>query len=424
LYFPGRGWHASGFATARMTSRLLPLLLLLGSFTARAAVLPGFSVKFLGPTSGFASSIAVDSKGTIYYTTTKGDILRFAPNQSTVQSALVAHLNTVADGDSGLLGMALRDDHTAAVHYTTPLINADVISLIDLDTGSETILHSFTDDPDFAGRSVPPEHHGGNPTVAPDGSVFVGIGDFNDGFLAPDLHWIAGKIWRVHPDGTAELFARGFRNPFDMWWDDAHQRLIATDNGVSTDDEINVVTAGGDYGWPFTMGNGKPVDGTVPPVYSFPMVIAPTGLLALSGRNPILRRGFLLGAFVTSAIYYIPDIDARPLPAPIALVAGEAKMMIDLAEGPAGEIYFVTGSGVYQLTVPARGDCNGDGLINGSDYDLLRALVAGGPRLVTTVSSGAVQGTWGCDVDGDGVVDGKDVAMLLAQLHLRARAVR
>src|SRR5205085_3303849 len=220
---------------ARMTARPFALILLLGSFTAPAVVLPGVAVKLLGPTSGFASSIVVDSRGTIYYTTTKGDIFRFAAGQS----ALIAHVNTVADGDSGLLGMALRDDRTAAVHYTTPLITAEVISLIDLDTGSETILHSFADDPDVAERSVPGEHHGGNPTVAADGSVFVGIGDFNDGFLAPDPHWIAGKIWRVRPNGFAEPFARGFRNPFDMWWDAAHQRLIATDNGVSNDDEIN-----------------------------------------------------------------------------------------------------------------------------------------------------------------------------------------
>ena len=46
----------------------------------------------------------------------------------------VAQVNTVANSDSGLLGMALRDDHTAVVHYTTPNQTADVISAIDLDS--------------------------------------------------------------------------------------------------------------------------------------------------------------------------------------------------------------------------------------------------------------------------------------------------
>jgi len=51
------------------------------------------------------------------------------------------HVDTVANGDSGLLGMALRDDHTAAVHYTTPAVTADVVSLETLRLGlrSDTV---------------------------------------------------------------------------------------------------------------------------------------------------------------------------------------------------------------------------------------------------------------------------------------------
>src|SRR5216117_3312311 len=90
----------------------------------RAAVLPGFRVESLGATAGFASSLAIDSRGTIYYTTTAGDLCRFANGQSTV----VSHVRTTAVGDSGLLGMALRDDNTAIVHYTTTGQTADVIS--------------------------------------------------------------------------------------------------------------------------------------------------------------------------------------------------------------------------------------------------------------------------------------------------------
>lgn len=403
-----------------MKPRLLFLLFLLGSFAAHGTVLPGFAVKLLGPPSGFPSSIAVDSKGTIYYTTTKGNIFRFAGGQST----LVAHVNTLATSDSGLLGMALRDDRTAAIHYTTPEVTADVISLIALDTGAETVLHSFVCDVDVPQRGAPAEHHGGNPTVAPDGSVFVGIGDYNNGWLAPDLKWNAGKIFRVRPSGEAELFARGFRNPFDMWWDAAHERLIATDNGVGVDDEINIVTAGNYYGWPETMGNAPPVDGAVPPIYTFDKEIAPTGLLALSGRNPILHSGFLIASFVNSAIYFVPDIDARPLPAPIVLEEGATQFVLDLAEGPNGEIYFLAANGIYELTVPIRGDCNGDSLVNIGDYELLRTLVADGPRPMTTPSAGATHGTWGCDVNGDGTLDDEDVSILLARLHLRMRAVR
>ena len=84
----------------------LGFLLFLAAVSLHGAALPGFRVQLLGATAGFASSITVDSRGTIYYTTTAGNLCRFANGGSTV----VSHVNTNALGDSGLLGMALRDD--------------------------------------------------------------------------------------------------------------------------------------------------------------------------------------------------------------------------------------------------------------------------------------------------------------------------
>src|SRR2546428_6428235 len=135
-----------------------PLALLFVASALSAAVLPGFRVQTVGTTAGFASSIAIDSHGTIYYTTTNGNLFRFLNGQST----LVSHVNTVAVGDSGLLGLALRDDNTAIVHYTTPGQVSDVISAIDLVRGTETITHSFVCDKDLPMLGSPPEHHGGN----------------------------------------------------------------------------------------------------------------------------------------------------------------------------------------------------------------------------------------------------------------------
>ena len=392
------------------------------SSAASARVLPGFEIRPLGVTSGFTTSLAVDSKGTVYYTTQSGDIFRFAPAAGAAawQSTFVTHVPSGGSGDSGLLGMALRDDVTAVVHYTTPNQTADVISLVDLATGRESLVYSFVCDVDVPSRGTTDEHHGGNPIVAADGTIFVGIGDYNNGSLAPDPRWNAGKIFRIRPNGVAEIFASGFRNPFDMWWDAAHQRLIAPDNGNTVDDEINIVTEGGFYGWPFTMGNAPPVAGAVLPVYTFPTVIAPTGLAALGGRNRILRRGLLLGGFVTSAIYYIPDIDAQPFPDPVAIIEGEPGFIVDVVEGPDGTIYFANGTRIYELAVPLRGDCDGDGLVTLGDVVFLAVIIAGGAHPVTAER----RGTWGCDVNGDGIIDAADVSALIAQLGLRTRAVR
>jgi glucose/arabinose dehydrogenase len=384
--------------------------------------LPGFRFEKIGDANGFVSSVAVDSKGTVYYTTQQGDLYRLDAAGASVR---VVHVDTDMGGNSGLLGVALRDDHTGIVHYTTANQVADVISAIDLDTGAETLIHAFNADIDVPSRGSSPEHHGGNPSIAADGSIFVGIGDYG-GFLVAQLpDWNGGKIWRIFPDGTTQQFALGFRNPFDVAFDAANQRLIAPDNGDLADDEINVVHLGDDCGWPRTMGSqGPQIDGTVRPVYTFPTIVAPTGLAPLSGRNAILQRGYLLGAYVTKAIYYIADVDH---PAPIALIKGETSVIIDVAEGPNGEIYFCTPNAIYQLTVPLRGDCNGDGRVDVADLDALeRELADGGAagEVVTNAQNGAFAGSWGCDVNGDGLIDRRDVEALMAIVKPRVRAVR
>jgi glucose/arabinose dehydrogenase len=323
------------------------LLLLAGS--TGAATHPRFAARLLGATSGFATSIAIDSRGTIYYTAQNGNLLRFENGQS----ALVAHVVTDGISDSGLLGMALRDDNTAVVHYTTPAQIADVISTVDLTTGRETILQSLVADKDVPARGSPAEHHGGNPSVGSDGSIFVGIGDYNGYQIAAKPEWNAGKIFRIHPDGTLEQFARGLRNPFGMVWDAANQRLIATDNGDVGNDEINIVHSGDFLGWPYTEGTKPPIEGAVPPIYTFPMTVAPTGMIALSGRSSMLSRGYLIGAFVTKTIYWVPDIDVRPLPDPMPLANNVPDGVIDMAEAPNGDILFVTGKAIYKL-VPLR----------------------------------------------------------------------
>lgn len=403
--------------------RLLLSLFLLSAVAAGragAAALPGFRLQLVGSTAGFLSSVAVDSRGTIYYTTTKGDLFRLDDGG---QSMRVGHVDTIAVGDSGLLGMALRDDRTTIVHYTTPGQTADVVSSIDLLSGEEKRIASLIADIGMPSRGSPPEHHGGNPTVAADGTIFVAVGDYGGGVVASMPDWNGGKIFRIAPDGTLSQFARGVRNPFDLSWDAARGRLIAPDNGAAVDDEINIVHEGDYLGWPFTMGNAPPIDGATSPIYSFPTVVAPTGLAALSGRNPTLRHGYLLATFIGKSVLYIPDIDARPLPDPIPLFQGNVGMVIDVAEGGDGSIVVGSGNAVYRLIPPAPGDCNGDGLVDYADVGALQAALntPSASRLSTTDDRTR---SWGCDVNSDGLVDGRDMAALADVLHLRLRAVR
>lgn len=394
--------------------RLALLLLSLSSISAQATLLPGFRIEQVAPVTGSLTSLVTDSHGTIYYTQQSGEIMRVG------NPTPLARVNTSANGDAGFLGMALIDDDTAVVHYTTAMQAYHVVSQIDLRNGSESNIHTFVTDITNPGGSISAEHHGGNPIVA-EGTIYFGIGDFGHGNIAPDPAWNGGKLFRIDPDGTVTKFASGFRNPFDMAWDPVGKRLVLTDNGDVTDDEINVVTqAGGFFGWPCTAGNVyPPCDGAIPPLYSFPTVVAPTGIVRLSGANPLIKRGYLLGAYVTHAVYYIADIDARPFPDPIAITIGDVAPVIDVTESPTGDIYFATQKTIYRLVPPKPGDCNGDGVVDFNDLTALQLQLAGGSGGAAYAAS-----SWGCDADADGLVTWNDYAVLSKSLVTRTRAVR
>jgi len=395
-------------------------LILMMASAAEGSTLPGFRVQVLRGVPGFLSSLAVDSHGTLYYSIKSGDVVRVGTGGA--PDTVVAHLPTKDDGNCGLIGLALRDDHTAIVHYTTPEITYDIVSSVDLTTGVESEIHRFACDKDFPSRGVSSEHHGGNLTLAPDGSIFLAIGDYGTGAPAADPLWNGGKVWRILPDSSVVQFALGFRNPFDLAWDATTQRVILSDNGDVADDEIDVVAEGDNCGWPYTAGNEPPVPGDRPPVYTFPIVVAPTGLAPLSGRNPILHSGYLLGSYVTKALYYIPDVYAHPMPDPVAVMQGETDPVIDVVEAPNGDIYFASGFVIYKLVVPMRGDCNGDGQVDAADVAALGKLLASGPRPMTAAQNAPVPASWGCDVNGDGMIDSRDLAVLEGMV--RGRAVR
>lgn len=407
------------------------LLAFVVASSAGAATLPGFRIETIAQAPGFASSVVTDSRGVIYLTTTDGWIHRVDGAQTTP----VASLPTRSGGNGGLLGMALLDDDTAVVHYTTwngeeagehAAVLDDVISRVDLRRGSETVLHKFVCDITGKTDGASSEHHGGNPAVGPDRSIFVGIGDYGSYIIAQKPEWNAGKIWRIDEHGTVSQWARGMRNPYDLVWDPDLGSVVVSDNGPNAGDEIHIVDQGDNCGWPQTYGAQSPVDGANVPAYVFPETVAPTGLLRLNGNGSMLRRGYLMGAFVTRAIYYFPQLST----APIAIAEELDEYVIDIAQMPNGELVFVTAnfagtSSIHRLHRPQRGDCNGDGFVDGRDlYPMFLEARDGGSHPMITAQNGDHRGSWGCDVNADERIDAADLQTLSSMLATKRRAVR
>lgn len=414
------------------------LLTLLAGPAVRADAVPGMRLARIAATEGFVTSLAFDSRNRLWYSTTDGGIYRL----EATHSVLLTRVETANEGNAALLGIAFRSDDSIVAHYVTPTISADVLAEIDSNSGATRELARFNC---MHWSSCLPEHHGGNPVVGPDDSVFVPIGDWDLPFVyAQRPAWPAGKIHRVERDGTSTMYALGFRNPFDLVVDAATGKMIVPDNGSTGQDEINIVSFGDNGGWPYGEGTKPARDGMLAPAYVFAPTVAPTGTTAVSRLGGYARGGMLLTAYVTKTLYYIPDPYAAPMPDPIPLIDTEGVSsfvtrrvtpqhtpnpvedpLIDVVQSHDGNIYVATPTAIYRVTLPEPGDANGDGTVDRADLEALdRELADGAGERTIDAQKGAYPASWGADMNHDGVISADDKAALLRRLATRRRSVR
>jgi glucose/arabinose dehydrogenase len=155
---------------------------------------------------------------------------------------------------------------------------AEAGRLVGINTGAVTLLRDLDGDQlidyyedvvaDLPGAQGPdPLHQNNGIAFGPDGALYVTVGAHSD--RAPVTGMFEGTIVRAALDGSApEVFAEGFRNPFDLCFT-ASGQLVGTDNDASdrrNGDELNLIRAGKHYGFPYADGSRQHPEGTVPPL--------------------------------------------------------------------------------------------------------------------------------------------------------------
>ncbi len=115
-------------------------------------------------------------------------------------------------------------------------------------------------------------HDGGRIKFGPDKFLYTTTGDAANPSLAQDKNSLAGKILRTTFEGNALpnnplgfAYSMGHRNPQGITWDDKGN-LWEVEHGQSATDEINLIRAGENYGWPTLRGN-QTGDGMIPPAW-------------------------------------------------------------------------------------------------------------------------------------------------------------
>ncbi|MET8158274.1 PQQ-dependent sugar dehydrogenase [Sphaerisporangium sp. NPDC005289] len=164
------------------------------------------------------------------------------------------------DGEGGLMGLAIAptfaSDHWLYMMHTTSTDNRIVRIKLENDQltlSSEQIL--------LTGILRNKYHNGGRLRFGPDGKLYASTGDAQNGDNAQNLNGLNGKILRLNPDGTVPsdnpfgtyVWSYGHRNPQGLAFD-SQGRLWEQEFGNSIMDETNLITKGGNYGWPACEG--------------------------------------------------------------------------------------------------------------------------------------------------------------------------
>ncbi|WP_299692811.1 PQQ-dependent sugar dehydrogenase [uncultured Vibrio sp.] len=218
--------------------------------------------------------------------------------------------------------------------------------------------------------------HFGSRITFDDSHLYFSIGDRGDRDNGQNTMTHAGTILRLNADGSTpsdnpfinndkvldEIWSFGHRNPQGLFYDFPTQKLWSIEHGPRGGDEINLIKAGANYGWPITshgkeywgpinVGESKTKAGIEPPVKVYVPSIAPSSLVVYQGdKYPQLKGKLLAGALKLTHINIVTvDKQGRAI--------DEQRILEDLGErvrdiemSPSGDIYFSTDNGnLYRL---------------------------------------------------------------------------
>jgi glucose/arabinose dehydrogenase len=190
--------------------------------------------------------------------------------------------------EGGLLGLAISPDfatdQTFFVYMTTAEDNR--VFSMRLDGRQVTDVR-----PILTGIPRGIIHDGGQIRFGPDGYLYVSTGETGDADLAADPDSLGGKILRITPQGDpapgnpeagSPVWTLGHRNVQGLAFDD-RDRLWATEFGSEIWDELNLIEAGNNYGWPAAEGNADLADYVDPRVQWRPADASPSSVAYADG---------------------------------------------------------------------------------------------------------------------------------------------
>ena len=306
--------------------------------------------------------------------------LRLVENGKVARKA-VAGLpgNITADGQGGLLDIALHPSFA-----TNKLVYLSYAGRSGGRLGTEVVRAVFAEDRLIESavifRALPKSgggrHFGSRLLVSNDGFLYITLGDRAERYSAQDLGDHRGSVIRIRADGSVpsdnpfatkaaarrEIFTYGNRNVQGLALQPTSGLIWMHEHGPRGGDEINIVKAGANYGWPLvsyginydgsTISNRPTRPGIEPPIHSWVPSIAPSGMAFYSGDKFPNWRGHLFVGALKDRMLVRLKVDGRRIIHEERLLRRTIGRIRDVRQGPDGFIYLLSDSsngGIYRL---------------------------------------------------------------------------
>lgn len=318
---------------------------------------------------GTPTSVRIAPDGRIFVVDLLGSIKLFTPG-SGLSATAFGTVSVDATGDRGLLGAAFDSDFANNPYLYIHYVGTDDkvrIGRFNANGNTGTNFQVLYTAPTASGF----QHAGGGITVDNNGYVYFGIGDSGNPPNGQDLTTVNGKIHRINRDGTvpvnpfagqanvpATIYDYGVRNPFRMQTDRQTGTVYVGDVGFNTWEEVNVISAGKNYGWPAQEGPCTSACAYENPVYWYQHQFGTNntndasivlGPVYRGNAYPASYKGRM---FVSDYVQgFMRTINPSVASSAYTMLATGNGPVIDMDVGPDGKLYFVTISGatLYRL---------------------------------------------------------------------------
>ena len=205
--------------------------------------------------------IAFAPDGTMLFTQ-RGGVLSSRLADGTVQTVTADLSDLFAGRTTGLMGIVV--DPNFAVNrrfYTCQGHTGPEVQVIAWTINSTYTEATRVADPLVEDILVRSDgfHGGGRMRFGPEGYLWIAVGDAGTGTVPQDLSALGGKVLRVDPaTGAAPMdnpfpgslvYSYGHRNVQGLALRPGTSQMWSVEHGPRVDDEINLLVAGGNYGW-------------------------------------------------------------------------------------------------------------------------------------------------------------------------------